>query len=165
MIVTIHPAYFPDGIAENIVGVGSTIEEKIESVLSNYLNTTFEPIINSFSDTHNPELDFEHENILWHPTLGNTVLQGDWDGPPENEFLFKLLMNKIPKKLTNTKFNWLKIYISDSKGSITGECLFNNEPWEEGLGILSDYISSLKNEKDFIGLKQFIMFKKCDTYK
>ncbi|GAB0157342.1 hypothetical protein CHRYSEOSP005_26150 [Chryseobacterium sp. Alg-005] len=163
MIVTIHPTYFPDGIAENIVGVGSTIEEKTDSVLNNYLNTTFEPIIDSFSDTHDPELDFEYNKLLWHPKLGNTVLQGDWEGPSENEFLFKLLKDKIPKKLNNQKFNWLKIYVADSNGNITGECLFNNEPWDEGLEILSDYIRSLNNKKVFIGLKQFIMFRKCDA--
>ncbi|RKT01423.1 DUF6348 family protein [Chryseobacterium defluvii] len=161
MIITIHPTYFPDGIAENIVGIGNTVEEKIDSVLNNYLNTTFEPIIDSFSDTHDPELDFEYHHTLWHPKLGNTVLQGDWEGPPKNEFLFELLKDKISQKLKNSKLNWLKIYISDSNGTITGECLFNNEPWEEGLALLSDYIQSLNNKKDFIGLKQFIMFRKC----
>lgn len=165
MVLTIHPTYFPEGIEENIVGTGNTIEEKVQSVLQNYLTTTFEPIIDSFTDSHNPEIDFEVNNIVWHPKLGNMALQGDWNGitTPENEFIFNLLKDKITQKLTNNKLNWLKIYISKSNDRIEGECLFNNEYWEEGLQILVNYIQNVETKSEFIGLKQFSMFRKCDA--
>lgn len=163
MILTIHPKYFKDGIEENIVGVGNTIEEKVESVLNNYLSSTFEPIIDSFTDSHNPALDFYVNEILWHPKLGNINLQGDWETEPEHDSLFNLLKDIIPEKLSDNKINWLKIYISKNQDTITAECLFNNKPWEEGLNILNNYAKNWQ-EDDFKGIKQFIMFRKCDKY-
>ncbi len=41
VVLTIHPKYFPKGIEENIVGIGTSIQDKINSVLENYINTTF----------------------------------------------------------------------------------------------------------------------------
>lgn len=168
MILTIHPNYFPEGIEENIVGIGETIEQKIESVIDNYLNTTFTPIIDSFTESHYPDLDFFTNNnreILWHPKLGDLTLQGHWNSYPEGESLFDLLKEKVKNKLGNQKFNWLKIYISKmDESEITGECLFNNEPWEEGLEILYHYAKNWKIEGNFLGQKQFIMFRRCDEY-
>lgn len=167
-ILTIHPKYFPNGIQDNIVGVGTTIQDKINSVLDNYLNTTFEPIIDSFKDNHNPDLDFsttiDGKEIIWHPKLGNLTFQGQWKAHPENEPILELLNEEIKSKLTTNKLNWLKVYISKrGDGTIIGECLFNNESWEEGLGIISQYARTWKMTSDFQALKQFIMFRRCDA--
>ncbi|MDR6560082.1 MULTISPECIES: DUF6348 family protein [unclassified Arcicella] len=167
-VLTLHSKYFPNGIEENIVGIGSTIQDKIDSVLDNYLTTTFEPIIDSFTDSHNPALDFstviDNKEILWHPKLGNLSLQGQWELIPENEAIFELLKEKVKYKLTTQKLNWLKVYISKrGDGRIIGECLFNNEPWQEGLDIISNYAKTWTEKGDFFGQKQFIMFRRCDA--
>ncbi|WP_445432217.1 DUF6348 family protein [Chryseobacterium indoltheticum] len=167
MILTIHPKYFPNGIKENIVGVGVTIEEKIKSVISNYIDTTFYPIIDSFTDSHSPDLDFiaimNDKEVLWHPKLGNLTFQGQWNEHPQNETFFEIIKDKLSNKLTSNKINWLKLYISKrSDGAIIGECLFNNEHWEDGLNDITEYAESWKINGDFQGLKQFIVFRKCD---
>jgi len=169
MILTIQPKYFPNGIEENIVGIGDNIQAKVNSVIDNYINTTFLPIIDSFSDSHNPDLDFStilnDKEVLWHPKLGNLTLQGQWNDQPQNETFFDIIRDKLKNKLTSNKLNWLKLYISKrADGTIIGECLFNNEPWEEGLVDITEYAKSWKLKSDFQGLKQFIMFRKCDAF-
>lgn len=169
MIVSINPKYFPEGIEENIVGVGTTIHDKVDSVTNNYINTTFFPLINSFSDTHNPELDFttitDDKEILWHPILGSLTLQGQWEEQPQEELFFQTLKEKLKPKLSSNKINWLKIYISKrGDGTIIGECNFNNEPWQEGLNEINKYAETWEMKTDFKGLKQFIVLKKCDKY-
>jgi len=169
MILTVHPMYFPNGIEENIVGIGMNIQDKVKSVIDNYINTTFLPIIDSFSDSHNPDLDFSiimnEKEVLWHPKLGNLTLQGQWNDQPENEPFFEIIKDKIKGKLTLNKLNWLKLYISKrADGTIIGECLFNNEPWEEGLADITAFAKSWKLKSDFQGLKQFMVFRKCDAY-
>nr|WP_288836450.1 DUF6348 family protein [uncultured Flavobacterium sp.] len=169
MILTIHPNYFPNGIEENIVGIGADIREKVNSVLDNYINTTFLPIIDSFTDSHHQDLDFSvmmnGKEVLVHPKLGNLTLQGQWNDPPQNEPFFEILKDKLKDKLTSDKFNWLKIYISKrADGTIIGECLLNNVPWEEGLDVITEYAKSWRLKSDFQGLKQFIMFRKCDVF-
>lgn len=169
MILTIHPKYFPNGIEENIVGIGTNIQDKVNSAIDNYINTTFLPIIDSFSDSHNPDLDLSiimnGKEVLWHPKLGNLTLQGQWNDKPENEPFFEIIKDKLKDKLTSNKLNWLKLYISKrADGTIIGECLFNNETWGEGLADITDYAKSWKLKSDFQGLKQFIVFRKCDAY-
>jgi len=169
MILTIQPEYFPNGIQENIVGIGTTLQEKVNSVIDNYINTTFLTIIDSFSDSHNPDLDFSTmingKEVLWHPKLGNLTFQGQWNDQLQNEPFFEIIKDKLKDKLTSNKLNWLKLYISKrADGTIMGECLFNNEPWEEGLTDITEYAKSWEIKSDFQGLKQFIMFRKCDAY-
>jgi hypothetical protein len=169
MVFTVHPKYFPNGIEENIVGIGTSVQDKINSVLDNYISTTFQPIMDSFSDSHLPELDItimtNGKEILWHPKLGNLTLQGQWNEPPQHEPFFELLKEKIKLKLTSNKFNWLKLYISKrADETIIGECLFNNEPWEEGLIDITKYAETWKMKSNFQGLKQFIMFRRCDVH-
>ncbi|HRH48141.1 MAG TPA: DUF6348 family protein [Panacibacter sp.] len=169
MVLTIQPKYFPNGIKENIVGIGTTIQDKINSVLDNYINTTFLPIIDSFSDSHNSDLDFStminNKEVLWHPKLGNLTLQGRWNEQPQNEPFFEVVKDKLKNKLTSNKFNWLKLYIfKQADGTIIGECLFNNEHWGEGLTEITEYAKSWKMNSNFQGLKQFMMFRKCDAY-
>jgi hypothetical protein len=169
LVHAIHPQYFPDGIQESLVGVGLTFDDQVNTALNNYINATFLTIIDSFSESHNPELDFmvniNGKDVLWHPKLGSLILQGRWDEQPQHEPLFELLKDLIPRKLTSNKINWLKIYLSKQAGEeIIGECMFNNQPWDEGLAQVSAYASRWKMEGDFKGIKQFIMFRRCDKY-
>lgn len=169
IILAIHPKYFPQGIEENIVGVGTNIQDKVDSAVSNYLNTTFLTIIESFSESHNPDLDFytmiNGKDILWHPKLGSLSLQGRWTQQPENEPFYEIIKDRLHEALRSNKFNWLKLYISKrADGKIIGECLFNNEPWQDGLDCITEYAESWEMENEFKGMKQFIMFRKCDAY-
>jgi hypothetical protein len=168
MILTIHSMYFPNGIEENIVGIGESIRDKVASVIDNYINTTFLPIMDSFSDSHSPELDFsitiDGREILWHPKLGNLTLQGQWNSQPQNEPFFEVIKEKLKKKLTSNKLNWLKLYISKrADGTIIGECNFNNQPWKDGLDDITEYAKSWEMKSNFQGLKQFIVFRRCDA--
>lgn len=168
MVLTIHPKYFPEGIEENIVGIGMSIHEKVNSVLDNYINTTFLPIIDSLSDAHNPDLDFNTvvngSPVLWHPKLGTLTFQGQWSETPQHEPFFELLKEKIKNKLGTHKLNWLKIYISKrTDGVVIGECLFNNQPWEEGLEDITQYAQSWELHSDFQAMKEFMVFRRCDA--
>jgi hypothetical protein len=169
LVLASHPKYFPGGIKENIVGIGISFQDQVTSVLNNYIETTFLTIINGFSESHNPYLDFtaglKGRDILWHPKLGNLALQGKWSEEPAIQTFFDLLKEKIPYKLTNEKLNWLKIYILRSADeTITGECLFNNELWDEGLKEVSDHAKSWEMDVEFKGIKQFMVFRKCDAF-
>ncbi|WP_300670351.1 DUF6348 family protein [Soonwooa sp.] len=166
LVITIHKTYFPDGIKENIVGIGENLETKVESVLNNYLNTTFEPIIESFSDTHDPDLDFYHDNVLWHPKLGRLFKQGSSDQDLEENDLYNLVKDKVtPQMSSDKKFHWLKLYISKREdGSIIGECLFDNELSDNIFAKLEVFAETWKVDGTFAGFKQFIMFRKCDKY-
>ncbi|WP_421798228.1 DUF6348 family protein [Haliscomenobacter sp.] len=168
MVLTIQSKYFPNGIEEQIAGIGATIKDKVNHVIDNYIYTTFLTLMDSFSETHNPNLDFYTTNgkeILWHPKLGNLVLQGQWDEEPQNEPFFEIVKDKIKNKLTSNKFNWLKLYIAKlADGTIIGECTFNNEPWEEGLNDITEYAESWEAKSSFQALKQLIVFRRCDAY-
>lgn len=168
MILTSHPKYFPDGIFECIVGLGVTIEDQIQSVLDNYLNTTFGPIMAAFTERHDPTLDFlvlnDGKASLWHPRPGRIGFQGQWLKYPEGEPFFDLLKEQVKGKLTSNKFNWLKIYASkDKNGTLICECNFNNTPWEEGKNSIDQYAGSWDINGDFQGMKQFLMFRRCDA--
>ncbi len=58
MISVSHKQYFPDGIVENVAGMGHSLEDQASNVLNNYINSTLLTIIDSLIDSHNPELDF-----------------------------------------------------------------------------------------------------------
>ncbi|EHQ28209.1 DUF6348 family protein [Mucilaginibacter paludis] len=164
-----HYKYFPNGIIEYVVGIATSLQDRINAALDNYINSIFLTIIDGFSDSHNPELDFmtigNGNEILWHPKLGNLMTQGQWGELPLNEIFFNLLNDKITHQLTLNKINWLKIYISQkANGEIIGECLFNNEPWEAALNTITNYASGWDMIGEFKGLKQFIVFRRCDAY-
>lgn len=168
-VLTVHPLFFPQGIDENLMGVGETIESKIDTGLDNYLNSTFKPIMEGFLDSHDPEADLlvktNESEILWHPKLGDLMMQGQWEHQPDWNYLFEILRDKIAAQLTNDKFNWLKIYISKrADGTIIGECLFNNQPWPGGTEAITNVAELWQVKGEFMGLKQFIMFRRCDKY-
>jgi len=168
MVSASHPKYFPNGIIENIVGAGYTIEDQINTTLDNYINSTFITIMDSFSDSHDPDLDFitivNGKEVLWHPKLGALNAQGQWNEYPEGEPLYDLLKNEIPNQLTTDKINWLKIYISKRADSeIIGECLFNNAPWDAASNEIFNYAKTWEMPDEFKGLKQFIVFRRCDA--
>ncbi|MGL5277005.1 DUF6348 family protein [Myroides sp.] len=166
MVNTVHPIHFSEGIMESLVGIGITLEERIISAIDNYITSTFIPISESLTDTHSPEYDFMSDSVLWHPTLSDLRIQGEYNQEVKGDELYLLLVDKLETVLnSNQKFHWLKMYISKQKsGEIIGDCLLDNEPWDNGLEILSDYISKYKVLSEFIGIKQFVVFRRCDKY-
>jgi hypothetical protein len=169
MVSASHPKYFPSGIIENLVGAGYTLEDQINTALDNYIHSTFVTIMDSFTDSHDTDLDFlaivNGKEVLWHPKLGTLNAQGQWNEYPEDEPLYDLLKNEIASQLKTNKINWLKIYISKrADGEIIGECLFNNAPWEAASNKIFDYAKTWDMPGEFKGLKQFIMFRRCDKY-
>lgn len=166
LIITKNADYFPQGITENIVGVGNTLEEKVETVLDNYLATTFPAIADSFLDGHDPEVDFnDHTGILWHPRPGALSLQGQWAEEPQGEPIFDLLKNKLAAIIPNKKLNWLKVYVARYQDDeIIAECLLNNEVWEDGLREVYRYVAGWPQRGVFLGQKQFMMFRRCDAF-
>ncbi|MGL4584666.1 MAG: DUF6348 family protein [Flavobacterium sp.] len=166
MINTAHPTHFPDGIMESIAGIGETVQDRIASVVENYITSTFKPIAESLTDTHSPEYDFTSDEVLWHPALSDLRIQGSFSRELSGDELYLLLASKLESMLSrNQKFHWLKMYISKQQsGEIIGDCLLDNQPWDEGLNILADYISNVPVESTFIGIKQFVVFRRCDKY-
>ncbi|GAA3967117.1 DUF6348 family protein [Mucilaginibacter dorajii] len=167
IVLAIHLQYFPGGIQECFVGIGLTFQDQVKSALHNYIDSIFLTIIDSFSESHNPDFDFmvntDGKDVLWHPKFGSMLLQGKWDEQPIGEPLFELLNKQIPDKLTSNKINWLKIYLFKRDNEpIIGDCLLNNQPWDEGMALVSQYANSWNVEGDFKGIKQFIMFRRCD---
>ena len=164
---TIHPKYFANGIQENIVGLGTTLQDKVNVAIDNYLSTILLPIIDWLSNKKcYSDFDFSTEingtEVLWHTKIGKLTVQGQWEQQPEWEVLFNIVKDKLKDKLTSSKINWLKLYISkQADGEIIGECLLNNEPLEEGLAGIAEYAKSW-TMKGFQGLKQFIIFRQCD---
>jgi len=165
MISASHLQYFPNGIIENVAGFGTSPEERVNATLDNYIDSTFDTIIYGLSDTHDPELDFMTSEILWHPKVGCFIALGQWEEYPPEDSFFNLLKSKIPSQLTSDKISWLKIYIFKKEdGEIIGECLFNNKHWQEGFTEISNYAKSWELPGEFHGLKQFIIFRRCDAY-
>ncbi len=105
------------------------------------------------------------KQVLWHPKPGILHTQGQWDHLPDETTLLELLKNHIPDKLTTNKFNWIKIYLSKRAGeNVIGECTFNNELWEDVSNLLINYTQAWDMSGEFHGIKQFIMFRRCDAY-
>jgi hypothetical protein len=164
LAIAIHPTYFPNGIEENVVGIGNQLSDKTASVLDNYIGTTFSAIIDCFSDVHNPALDFtDHTGVLWHPKSGDTGYQGKWEHRGADPF--ELVKETLKNKLPDQKINWLKLYTArQADGSMTAECLLNNEVWDEGRELLMQYARTWPQKGEFLGQKQFIMIRRCDAH-
>jgi len=169
LVLANHPKYFPTGIQDSLAGIGATFQDQVDAALNNYINATFSAIMESFSESHSPAYDFMvttgDKPVLWHPKFGNLVLFGEWNEQPQNEPLFECIKHVVPDKLTSNKINWLKIYLfKHADKPVMGECVFNNQPWDEGLTELLDYADSWSIDGDFKAIKQFIMFRRCDKH-
>ncbi|AYL96824.1 DUF6348 family protein [Mucilaginibacter celer] len=165
MFLTAHPVYFPKGVIENLAGIGESLGEKMEAAVDNYLTAIFPTVMDGFTDTHDPEFDFYKNEILWHPKLSDLEVQGQRENLPPGDHLFNLIKEKVKPLLTDNKFNWLKIYVSKSaEGTIIGECVFNNQLWPEGTEAVIADAELWEVKGDFMALKQFVMFRRCDKY-
>jgi hypothetical protein len=162
-IKTIHAVHIPLGIIDNLVGIGSNFETKIANVLDNYVNSTFTPIISSLNEKEQTPSNFSitsnNNQFQWNIHQGNLILQGPWTTAPSNDFLIEMLKEKIKSRLKNQKLNTLKVYVSKrTDGNVVGECLLNNQTWQEGLKIISEYADTWQLKAEFQGIKQFIVF-------
>ncbi len=166
MIMVSHKLHFPNGIKENIVGAGYNLQEKVDSVLKNFLGTTFPAIMDGFTESHMPELDFnDDKGVLWHPKLGGLWFQGQWENQPDGEPLFDLLKERLKTAMADQKFNWVKTYIArQPDGNIMAECLLNNVPWEDGYKEIYEYGKTWGQAGVFLGQKQFMMIRRCDLF-
>ncbi len=169
LVITINKDYFPDGIESSLVGLGNTLEEKVESAVENYLSSVFYPIVDSFTDSHLEEFDFKSNStgreILWHPKMSENSFQGKWNETSKETNLYTIVEIQLKNKLSDRKLNWLKLYISrQPDGVISGECILNNEVWEDGYYLLEHYAKTWKDYGVFLGHKQFIMFRRCDAF-
>lgn len=169
LVITINKDYFPDGIESTLMGLGNTVEQKVESAIENYMSTIFYPILDSFSDSHSEEFDFRSNStgreILWHPKMSENSFQGKWTETSNEINLYSIVESQLKNKLSDKKLNWLKLYIArQPDGMFSGECLLNNEVWEDGYYLLKNYAKMWRDQGEFLGHKQFIMFRRCDSF-
>lgn len=167
LVYTIHKDYFPQGIEASLAGMGQSMEDKVASAIDNYLDTIFPPIIASLTECPQAEKGFTSQmhgrQIRWFPHLGEMVYQGPWTTVVPDNFLYLLLREKMKDQLPDQKINWLKVYLSRLPGGeIVGECLLNNEVWEEGFAALSEFAEVWEKKGEFLAQKQFMMFRQAD---
>ncbi len=167
MFMTAHHHYFPNGIEEHVAGIGNSLQAQISSAVHNYVFSIFEPISRSLAGTQHAhtQLSTPHNGnpVLWHVTIGSLALQGQWNAPPEKDFLFGQLKVLLPQALEQQPVNWLKLYVAKSAdGTITTECSLNNSTWQPGCHALQAYADSWFVNGHFHGLKQFIVFRKAE---
>ena len=169
LVITINKDYFPNGIESSLMGLGNTAEQKVEAAIENYMSTIFYPILDSFSDSHSEEFDFKSNStgreILWHPKMSENSFQGKWNETSNEINLYSIVESQLKNKLSDKKLNWLKLYISrQPDGMFSGECLLNNEVWEDGYYLLENYAKMWRDQGEFLGHKQFVMFRRCDSF-
>lgn len=167
--ITIHKEHFPQGIEASFMGLGTTVEDQVASACDNYIPNIFNTIIEALSDKRAPGLDFtstiEGKEVLWHPHSSDNVFQGAWNTTPAETDLYSIVADEAKGLLPDKKLNWLKLYISrQPDGSISGECLLNNEVWTEGYYLLEHYAKTWKDEGEFLGQKQFIVYRRCNSH-
>ena len=167
--VIISKNYLPGRLTEDLVGVGKDTRSKVNSVLDNFLKVSLPPLLEAFGDCPQSEFDFEirdkGKKILWHPILGEFGFQGKWEEPeyPEKNHLFNIIKESIKKHLVDSDLNWLKIYLAKQPdGTISGECLLNNNVWEDGHNMLIEYARTWETQSTLKAIKQFIFFRQCE---
>ena len=161
-----HQRFFPTGIVDCLAGIGSTDAEAVEAGAQNYIGSVFSVVVEALQGGYEPSLDFRtQDGALWHTMPGQLHVQGLWakhsdtlDGSHFLELLKPLLLPRFKLQ----PFHWLKLYVSrQPSGKFYGDCLFDNDPWPEGLTILRDVAAQWPEEGIFAGQKQFIMFRNC----
>ncbi len=167
-LMTMHEDHFPEGIETSAIGLGTDIDSKCKMAIDNYVNSTLPAILDSMTDIHIEELDFESQmgdsKILWHPKLGMAGFQGDWTEVQGRRELYKLVQGELSKIMEDRKINWLYMYAAKQKdGSTSIECNVNNQRWQKGEELLFEYTQTWKKQKDFLGQKQFVVIRKCDA--
>jgi hypothetical protein len=161
-----HQRFFPTGIVDCLAGIGSTDAEAVEAGARNYVGSVFSVVVEAIQGGYEHSLDFRtQDGALWHTMLGPLHVQGLWakhsdtlDGSHFLELLKPLLLPQFKLQ----PFHWLKLYVSRQPNSgFFGDCLFDNEPWPEGLIMLKEAAAQWPEEGVFAGQKQFIMFRNC----
>jgi hypothetical protein len=125
--------------------------------------------MDSLTDSHYPDLDFlaitEGREMLWHPKEGNVLLQGKWGATDDMPAPYELVQDELKTALADRKLNWLAMYVArQPDDDIIAECMLNNEAWEDGTKILHDYAQKWPQPGEFLGMKQFVMLRRCDAY-
>jgi len=167
IVYTIHNDWFPEGIEENIVGIGESVSQKADRAVETYAKFIFPAIQESLADSHEEALDFSTESngkkILWHPKPGGNVFQGEWDPSDPADSLYDLVSEEVIGNLENRKINWLKLYVArQPDGTIACDSLLNNKPWSPGVSLLNHYASNWPEKESFQSQKQLVMFRQCD---
>ncbi|GAB3635997.1 hypothetical protein GCM10027422_15870 [Hymenobacter arcticus] len=162
-----HQAYFPDGIADFLAGIGEDELTAVTNGASNYVEGMLPTILEGISAQHDPALDIlaPSGEPIWHPLMGLLQVQGAWSAHSadlEDTHFFELLRPALLAHLSPEPFHWLKVYISrQPAGEIISECLLDNQPWPEGLALLQAEASAWPRSGQFAGQKQFMLFRKC----
>lgn len=160
-----HRDYFPKGIVEFLAGIGSTLEERIDSGNQNFLQLILPPIMDSLNPTHDEELDLvDNQDNTWHVKPGDIGLQGTWEEQPEDDIILLQLHELLKEKLAEQSqpFCWLKVYaVLNNEGNKIHECNFNNLHWEAGDSQISRMPDSWEKPEVFRGIKQFFVFRRC----
>ena len=160
----LEDGYFPQGIVDNIAGFGDTEQEKVLSLIENYLSTTFQTIIDSLSGYHNKNCDIYLGDIHWHTTLGNQYLLGKWQTPPAKRDFYDLLVDLLPQNFTTeVRVQSLKCYVARVGEDCVVECLLNNELWDEGAERLRQYAQTWSQGEVFLAVKQLLVFRQCES--
>jgi len=159
----LEDGYFPQGIVDNIAGFGDTDEEKVLSLIENYLSTTFQTIINSLSCYFDKGCDIHVADYHWHTSLGNLYLLGKWQTPPTERDFYNLLVDILPQNFTTeVRIQSLKCYVALVGEDCVVECLLNNELWDEGAERLRQYAQTWSQGVSFLAIKQLLVFRLCD---
>ena len=168
MVLAIHPTHFPNGIEDNLPGIGVTVEDRVNVAVNNYLCTVFKPIAQALGDSDDPDSDIvtviNGEEITFQPKVGDIGVQGNWAKMPSNDGLYTLIRERLPNYLIDQKFNWLKLYAAKMQdGTINADSFLNNEIWPEGVMILKQHAAKWGQPGEFLGLKQFCVIRKLET--
>ncbi|WP_022824950.1 DUF6348 family protein [Hymenobacter norwichensis] len=162
-----HPEFFPGAIVECLAGIGENDFDAINRGVQNYLHSVLHVVIEALEGCHIPNLDIVSatNEVLWHPLVSELQLQGVWarqiDQTDDHHFL-TLLKPYLLQHLTSQPIQWLKVYASKlPDGEFIGECMLNNEPWQEGLTVIQRDTEAWPTAGDFAGQKQFFVFRQC----
>ena len=170
--LTTFKDYFKNGIEERLAGIGENDTSAITYGVLSFLNGQFQTIIEGISLKHLPDptsdITSSDGKTHWHTIVGDIQLQGKLSNISDSliyEKTFNLLKPQFFEKLKNSneRYHWLRYYISkNAKNEIIGDCYFDNNAFERGHIVLENYAESWTTENNYLGQKQFILFRKCD---